>query len=229
MRFTDRRHAGRALARWLRAPADDDAAGALDAATWPYGAADPLVLALPRGGVPVAAEIAQEFRAPLDVLVARKIGVPGSPETGIGAIVDEEQPVFDHRALEALGLAEDRLAPSVARERTELHRREDLYREGRPEPRISGRAVLLVDDGLATGLTALAALRHLRRRQPAHLVLAAPVGSRNAIAELSEEADRVLVLHRPDHFRAVGEWYDDFSQVGDEEVLAVLRAASSAA
>ncbi|MFH8349181.1 phosphoribosyltransferase [Streptomyces sp. NPDC018045] len=254
-RFTDRRHAGRALAQWLRAP-DDDAAGSsdrtadgtdrpagygavagapddtaatADAATWPYGAADPLVLALPRGGVPVAAEVAQEFRAPLDVLVVRKIGVPGSPETGIGAIVDEEQPVFDHRALRFLGLAEDRLAPSVARERAELHRREDLYRAGRPEPRVTGRTVLLVDDGLATGLTALAALRHLRRRRPAHLALAAPVGSRTAVAELSEEADRVFVLRRPDHFRAVGEWYDDFDQVGDDEVIAVLRAASSTA
>ncbi|MEF3115027.1 phosphoribosyltransferase [Streptomyces chrestomyceticus] len=221
MRFTDRRHAGRALAQWLRAPTDTE--------TWPYGAADPLVLALPRGGVPVAAEVAQEFRAPLDVLVARKIGAPGSPETGIGALVGEEQPVFDRRALRFLGLAEEGLAPSVARERAELHRREDLYREGRPEPRITGRAVLLVDDGLATGLTALAALRHLRRRQPAHLALAAPVGSRNAVMELSGEADRVLVLHQPDHFRAVGEWYDDFDQVGDDEVIAVLRAASSAA
>ncbi|MEV5597183.1 phosphoribosyltransferase family protein [Streptomyces sp. NPDC052496] len=241
MRFTDRRHAGRALAEWLRAPADatDDAGGTAGtsggapgtsgAAAWPYGAADPLVLALPRGGVPVAAEVAREFRAPLDVLVARKIGVPGSPETGIGALVAEEQPVFDHRALRFLGLAEDRLAPSVARERAELHRREDLYREGRPEPRITGRTVLLVDDGLATGLTALAALRHLRRRQPAHLALAAPVGSRSAVTDLSEEADRVFVLHQPDHFRAVGEWYDDFGQVGDDEVIAVLRAASSPA
>ncbi|MFK8844081.1 phosphoribosyltransferase [Streptomyces sp. Ac-502] len=246
MRFTDRRHAGRALAQWLRAPTDTGAgptgtsdtsassisstsSGAPDTATWPYGAADPLVLALPRGGVPVAAAVAQEFRADLDVLVARKIGVPGSPETGIGAIAAEEQPVFDHRALRFLGLAEDALAPSVARERAELHRREDLYREGCPEPRITGRTVLLVDDGLATGLTALAALRHLRRRQPAHLALAAPVGSRDAVMELSGEADRVLVLHQPDHFRAVGEWYDDFRQVGDDEVIAVLRAASSAA
>ncbi|MFD7663664.1 phosphoribosyltransferase [Streptomyces sp. NPDC059788] len=243
MRFTNRRHAGRALAQWLRAPSDaaaggapdtegaapDARAGAPDAVAWPYGAADPLVLALPRGGVPVAAEVAREFRAPLDVLVARKIGVPGSPETGIGAIVAEEPPVLDHRALQFLGLAEEELAPSVARERAELHRRENLYREGRPEPRITGRAVLLVDDGLATGLTALAALRHLRRRQPAHLALAAPVGSRSAVAELSEEADRVLVLHRPEYFRAVGEWYDDFRQVGDDEVIAQLRGASSVA
>lgn len=255
MRFTDRRHAGRALAQWLGAPTGtatgpSDTSGpssasgptsttapsgtssgtsdAPDTAAWPYGAADPLVLALPRGGVPVAAEVAREFRAPLDVLVARKIGVPGSPETGIGALVGEEQPVFDQRALRFLGLAEDGLAPSVARERAELHRREDLYREGRPEPRVSGRPVLLVDDGLATGLTALAALRHLRRRRPAHLALAAPVGSRNAVMKLAGEADRVLVLHQPDPFRAVGEWYEDFDQVGDDEVIAVLRAASSA-
>lgn len=146
MRFTDRRHAGRALAQWLRAPtgtatAPSDTSGpssasgptsttapsdtpaasgtssgtsdAPDTAAWPYGAADPLVLALPRGGVPVAAEVAREFRAPLDVLVARKIGVPGSPETGIGALVGEEQPVFDQRALRFLGLAEDGLAPSA--------------------------------------------------------------------------------------------------------------------
>ncbi|RSO47757.1 phosphoribosyltransferase [Streptomyces sp. WAC 06725] len=228
MRFTDRRHAGRSLAEWLRSP-DDDTAGAAEAGVWPYGAADPLVLALPRGGVPVAAEVAREFRAPLDVLVARKIGVPGSPETGIGAIVAEEPPVFDRRALQFLGLAEEELAPSVARERAELHRREDLYRRGRPEPGITGRTVLLVDDGLATGLTALAALRHLRRREPAHLTLAAPVGSRNAVGELSEEADRVLVLHQPHHFRAVGEWYDDFGQVSDDEVIALLGTSSSVA
>lgn len=211
MRFRDRREAGGQLAGRLL--------------EWAAGLelADPLVIALPRGGVPVAAEIAPVLDAELDVLVVRKIGLPGRPETGIGAIIGDEPPLFDEDVLDGLGLKEKRLGPEVARERVELHRREALYREGRPAPRIAGRTVVLVDDGLATGLTARVALRHLRHRAPGRLALAVPVGAPGSADRLRPEADDVLCLHQPPGFRAVGEWYEDFGQVGDDEVLTVLR------
>jgi putative phosphoribosyl transferase len=214
MRFHDRRQAGQELAGVLSRWAQD------------HGLTDPLVLALPRGGVPVAAEVARALNAPLDLLVARKIGVPGRPETGIGAVAAEDPPLFDPRALAFLDLTEDQLAPEVARQRTEIHRLESLYREGRPAPRIRGRSVILVDDGLATGVTARAALVHLRRQGPAGLVLAVPVCSESS-AELRQEADEVICAHRPRQFQSVGEWYDDFEQLSDREVREILRAVDA--
>jgi putative phosphoribosyl transferase len=212
MRFHDRRHAGQELAARLQeTTADGDLT-------------DALVLALPRGGVPVAAEVARALHVQMDLLVARKIGAPGAPEVGIGAIVGEEPPVFDRLAAEYLGLEESQMGESVARERLELHRRQDLYRAGRPEPRISGRRVVLVDDGIATGVTARAALRHLRRHGPAHLVLAVPVCSARAAEDLDEEADEVICLHLPPFFHSVGEWYADFHQVSDREVLDTMSS-----
>jgi predicted phosphoribosyltransferase len=217
MRFQDRRQAGQQLAaRLMEWSADGDLV-------------DPLVLALPRGGVPVAAEVAGALGAPLDILVARKIGVPGHPETGIGAIVGDDPPVFDRRALQMLGLSEDKLGPDVARERTELHRRERQYRGDRSAPPIEGKAVIVVDDGLATGATARAALRHLRRRGPARLILAVPVGAPDSAAEMRSEADDVICLHQPRDFHAVGLWYADFDQVGDEEVVRTLHEHGAAA
>lgn len=211
MRFRDRRHAGQKLAvRLLEWAADGDLHR-------------PVVLALPRGGVPVAAEVARVLQAPLDVLVVRKIGVPGQQETGVGAIAGEDPPLFDPLVLQMTGLTEDRLAPDVARERAELHRREALYRGDRPEPEIAGRSVILVDDGLATGVTARAALRHLRRRGPARLVLAVPVCGTNSAGWLREETDDLVCLEQPPHFHAVGQWYEDFEQVTDAEVTAALR------
>ncbi|MFG2292107.1 phosphoribosyltransferase [Streptomyces sp. NPDC048603] len=182
----------------------------------------PIVLALPRGGVPVGHEVARETGAPLDVLVVRKIGMPGNPEVGIGAVVGDAPPLFDDRVMEMLGLTEDELMPDVARERAEAHRREVIYRRHRPEPRLEGRTVILVDDGLATGVTARAAVRAVRTRRPGRVVLAVPVGARQAVADLAREADRVVCPYQPYPFRAVGQWYDHFDQVPDEEVIDVL-------
>ncbi|CAM5562721.1 MULTISPECIES: phosphoribosyltransferase [Streptomyces] len=212
MGFTDRLEAGRRLGTRL--------------AEWASGQElpRPLVLALPRGGVPVAVEVARSLGAPLDVLIVRKIGVPGRPETGVGAVVGDDPPLYDPRALAALGLDEERLAPEAARERAELRRRALLYRGDRATPEVAGRAVILVDDGLATGATARAALRHLRGREPARLVLAVPVGAPEAAAALRAEADEVVCLEQPPAFGAVSLWYEEFPQVDDEEVAEALNA-----
>ncbi|MGY0488865.1 phosphoribosyltransferase [Streptomyces sp. WG-D5] len=210
MPFRDRTHAGEELALHVLE------------LTGSRALPDPVVLALPRGGVPVAAPIAHVLRAPLDVLVARKIGVPGRRETAIGAVVDEEPPLFDRAGLELLGLSEDRLGSDVAEARDELHRRTHLYRTGRPMPPLTGRTVILVDDGLATGLTATAALLWLRRRDPAHLVVAAPVGSPDTVADLRAHAEDVICLDQPADFRAVSEGYARFPQVTDSEVTDLL-------
>ncbi|MCX4728168.1 phosphoribosyltransferase [Streptomyces sp. NPDC090052] len=211
MRFRDRREAGRDLAAALLASVAAD------------GLVRPLVLGLPRGGVPVAAEVARALEAPLDVLVVRKIGAPGQPETGVGAIAGDDPPLFDSRSLRWLGLSEDALASTVARERTELHRREDLYRHGRPPLVCEGRTVILVDDGLATGVTARAAVRHLRRQAPGRLLLAVPVGAADGTAALRQEADDVICLQQPALFQAVGQWYEQFDQTSDGEVIEILR------
>lgn len=211
MRFRDRREAGRELAARLRERQDD---GALP---------DLVVLALPRGGVAVAAEVARSLDAPLDVLVVRKVGAPSHEEFGVGAMAGDGVPVFDDGALRGLGLSASDLVPVVERERAELRRRERLYREGRPAPEVRGRTVLVVDDGLATGSTARAALRALRARGPGRLVLAAPVGSPEGVALMRAEADEVVCLHEPAAFMAVGQWYEEFGQLTDEDVLEALR------
>ncbi|WP_406440151.1 phosphoribosyltransferase [Streptomyces sp. NBC_01613] len=214
MQFHDRGHAGRELAGRLRIRQKQ---GALP---------DPVVLALPRGGVAVAQEVALALGAPLDVLVVRKIGIPFHEEYGVGAIVGDDDPLFDERALEQLGLSESMLAPVVERERAELHRRERLYRQGRPAPDLTGRTAIVVDDGLATGSTARAALRSVRRQAPARVVLAVPVGSPEAADGMRDEADEVLCLEQPPTFMAVGLCYEDFEQLTDEDVLKALHTTA---
>lgn len=211
MRFRDRRQAGRELAARLRERQDE---GALP---------DPVVLALPRGGVAVAVEVARALDAPLDVLVVRKIGAPFHEEFGVGAMAGDGIPLFDEDALLRLGLSEADLAPVVERERAELRRREQRYRQGRPAPGLRGRTVIVVDDGLATGSTARAALRALRAQDPGHLVLAVPVGAAEGVALMRSEADEVVCLHEPAAFMAVGQWYEEFDQLTDEDVLDALH------
>lgn len=206
MRFADRLEAGRRLAERLQ----------------PWKEKNPLVLGLPRGGVPVAWEVARALDAPLDVAVARKIGAPGQPELGIGAIAPGVT-VIDESMLLLLGLRDRDLQATIEDETAELHRRLLLYRGVDRLPEIQGRTVLLVDDGLATGVTTRAASRSLRRLHPAELVLAVPVCAPESAASLRTEVDELICLHRPEAFHAVGLWYDDFTQTSDREVLALLE------
>lgn len=213
MRFRDREEAGRELAARLRL-------------LWEKGELpQPVVLALPRGGVTVALEVARALDAPLDVLIARKIGTPFQPELGVGALAGDGPPLYDRESLARLGLSEAELEPVVERERAELKRRERLYRQGRPAADLSGRTAVVVDDGLATGATARAALRAVRRGAPERVVLAVPVSSPQAARLLSPEVDELVCLAQPSDFRAVGLWYDDFEQLSDDDVLRALRAA----
>ena len=188
----------------------------------------PLVLALPRGGVPVAAEVANRIGAPLDVWVARKVGAPGREEYGIGAIAEGGGAVFDDRALRAFGIDDDRLAELVAVERRELERRVERYRHGAEPPDVSDCDVILVDDGLATGVTARAAIAGIRKSGPATLTLAVPVAAPSSAESLAGSVD-VVAVSTPPGFAAVGEWYVDFSQTTDDEVIRLLDANGAAA
>ncbi|WP_426514702.1 phosphoribosyltransferase [Dactylosporangium sp. McL0621] len=208
MLFADRSGAGRALAEKL--------AGS------PAVAGDVLVLALPRGGVPVAVPVAERLGAELDIVVARKIGAPGHAEFGVGALAEDGPPVFDTHVLRYLGLSSADLAPTVAAERAELRRRVRRYRGDRPAPAVTGRCVVLVDDGLATGVTAQATVGWLASREPARIVLAVPVCSEQARDRLGGSAT-VVYLHAPPDFAAVGQWYADFTQLTDADVDAALE------
>jgi len=188
------------------------------------GAQDPLVLALPRGGVAVAVPIVRSVGGRLDVLVTRKIGYPPTPELGVGAIAEGGEPVFDLALLRRLGMTPASVAQVVAEERRELARRVKVYRGDRPLPDIAGREVIVVDDGLATGATARAALRAVRAAEPRRLTLAVPVGARDTVEAMREEADEVVVLRTPANFRAVGQWYKHFDQLSDADVLDLLAA-----
>ncbi|MGW1952867.1 phosphoribosyltransferase [Streptomyces sp. NPDC001920] len=211
MRFRDRDEAGQELAEQLRLRQEK---GILPR---------PVVLALPRGGVAVARQAARVLQAPLDVLVVRKIGAPFHEEFGVGALAGDDPPLFDEATLYRLGLSEADLAPVVERERGELRRREERYRQGRPAPPLRGRTAVVVDDGIATGSTARVALRAVRGRQPERLVLAVPVCAPEAAQELRRQVDDFVCLHEPSLFSSVGEWYEDFGQLSDADVLEALR------
>ncbi len=189
----------------------------------------PIVLALPRGGVPVAAEVARSLGAPLDVIVVRKLGVPFQPELGFGAIGEGGIRVLDHDLIRRIHLSERDIAEVEANERRELHRRVRLYRGGRPPTDVVGRTVVIVDDGLATGGTARAAVQVVRAMGARRIVLAVPVAPSGTVRELESEADQVVCLVTPSPFYGVGQWYDDFSQTSDDEVADLLLQAESPA
>ncbi|MGW0806424.1 phosphoribosyltransferase [Nonomuraea sp. NPDC002799] len=183
---------------------------------------DPVVLALPRGGVAVAVPIARRLGVPLDVLVTRKIGYPPAPELGVGAIAEGGEPVFDLQLLRRLDMTPESVADVVEQERDELARRVRVYRGDHPLPALGGREVIVVDDGLATGGTARAALRAVATAGPARVTLAVPVGALETVRSLEAEADEVVVLMTPLDFRAVGQWYVRFDQLSDDDVLELL-------
>lgn len=183
---------------------------------------NPIVLALPRGGVPVAAEVANALHTPFDVFVVRKIGVPWNSEYGIGAISETGALWLNGDALAQLALSASDLKSIVEEERIEITRRLKIYRDSRPLPSLIGRTVILVDDGLATGGTALMAIRALRENGASLVVLAVPVGSEDAVSLLNREADLVICLETPADFYAVGQWFHDFHQVSDAEVIEIL-------
>ncbi len=190
-----------------------------------YRDRSPLVIALPRGGGPVAYEVARALGAPLDVLVARKIGAPGQPEFGIGAIAQGGAMFLNDGVVRELGVTQEYLNAVTRKETAEMARRVRAYRGDRPPLDVRGRTVLLVDDGLATGVTTRAAVRALREQAPREIILAVPVCAPETALELRSEFDEVICASSPEHFRAVGLWYVDFEQTTDEEVVSLLVRA----
>jgi predicted phosphoribosyltransferase len=211
MLFRDRRDAGRFLAGKLMKYA---------------GHPDVVVLALPRGGVPVAFEVAQALGAPLDVFLVRKLGLPGREELAVGAIAPGGVRILNRDVVRALGVPPSIIDKIAAQEQRELDRRLRLYRGDRPPPDVRGKTVILVDDGLATGATMRAAVAALRQQHPARIVVAAPVGAADTCEEFREEADEAVCARTPEPFLAVGMWYANFSQTTDEEVRELLDLAA---
>ena len=211
--FADRDEAGRLLAEQL---------AGMDLAA-------PLVLALPRGGVPVAAQIARRLDAPLDVAFVRKLGAPGEPELAIGAVSDGDAPeiVLNALLVEERGVSTEFITSAAARELAAIEQRRRDYADVRPEVEPSGRTVIVVDDGVATGMTMQAALRSVRRQNPARLLVAVPVASRDALAMLRQEADDVVCLSAPRRFGSVGSFYGVFEQVSDADVAMLLKDAAA--
>jgi len=208
MPFHDRVEAGRGLATRLAA----------------YKHQHPVVLALPRGGVPVAAEVATALGAPLDLVLVRKIGVPFQPELAMGAVVDGRDPVVvrNENVIKLAGIADGDFAEVRDRELAEIERRRKLYLGDRPHPELKGQIVIIVDDGIATGATTRAALRAIRTREPRKLVLAVPVAPTPSLTELREEADEIVCLEDYENFGAIGYYYEDFRQISDAQVIDLL-------
>ncbi len=208
MRYHDRVDAGRILADRLKRYAGRD---------------DVVVLGLPRGGVPVAAEVARALGAPLDVFLVRKLGVPGHEELAMGALAEGGTAVVNTDVMEGLALSHRAIDLAVQRERDEIARQAERYRGHRAHADVTGRTVILVDDGLATGATMEAAISALRTANPARIVVAAPVGARDSCRRLAAVADELVCAAQPEPFDAVGLWYDDFSQTTDDEVKELLK------
>ena len=211
MRFHDRADAGRQLAASLTEYANRS---------------DVIVLGLPRGGVPVAYEVAVALTQPLDVFLVRKLGVPGHPELAMGAIAAGGIEILSEDLIQDLRIPHALVQQVAVRERLELERRDRVFRGDRPPPMIRDRTVILVDDGLATGSTMQAAIVALRQQKPAQIVVAVPVGAPDTCRRLSRMADRVVCLSMPEPFNAVGQWYDEFTQTSDEEVAHLIAAAT---
>lgn len=212
--FRDRVEAGRLLAQQVAR----------------LGLAAPVVVALPRGGIPVAAQLAQTLHAPLELMIVRKLGAPGQPELAVGAVADADPPevVLDERLAAITGADRGVLEAAMLQALKEIARRREVYLRGRAQLALEGRDVVVVDDGIATGASMKAALRASRRRKPARLVLAVPVASQESLEELSPLVEQVVCLARPQPFHSVGAHYADFRQVEDDEVLALLDAADAA-
>jgi predicted phosphoribosyltransferase len=208
--FADRREAGRELARLLADIPD---------------ARDAVVLALPRGGVPVGHEVARLLNARLDVFLVRKLGTPGHQELAMGAIASGGIRVLNDEVVGALGIRSDQIDAVARREQVELERRDASYRRGRPFPSLTNRTVILVDDGLATGTTMKAAVQAVKQQNPARVIVAVPVGAPETCRALAAVADQVICARTPTSFSAVGEWYRDFSQTTDDEVIALLSSS----
>ena len=211
MPFRDRSEAGRVLASKLEKYANRP---------------DVLVLGLPRGGVPVAFEVAAALNAPLDVFLVRKLGVPDQPELAMGAIASGGASVVNHEVVRALGITEDELRAVASRELQELERRERAYRDDRPLPDVLGKTVILIDDGLATGSSMMAAVAALRQEHPERTVVAVPVAARATCDQLAAQVDEVVCAMTPEPFLAVGLWYEEFTQTTDDEVRDLLRRAT---
>ena len=214
-RFRDRRHAGQVLG-WRLVEA-----GVLERFTEPR-----LVLGLPRGGVPVAGEVARILAAPLDVFLVRKLGVPGHEELAMGAIASGGVRVLNEAVIDRLAVTDDDVEAVARSEAAVLHRRERAYRDDRPPAPVAGATVIVVDDGLATGASMRAAVHALRQQNPAAVVVAVPVGSPETCRDIRAEAEEVVCVRTPEHFLAVGQAYDDFSPTSDDEVRAVLDAVT---
>jgi predicted phosphoribosyltransferase len=208
--FYDRHDAGKQLGEVLKEMEIED---------------DILVLALPRGGVPVGYEVARALGVPLDVWVTRKIGAPGNPEFAIGAVASDGTLILDEEVVEQLNIPREYIDAEVERQLAEIERRMKLYRKGRPMPRIEGRTIILTDDGVATGSTVRASLEALRKHNPKQLILAVGVGPPSTIRQLEEVADQVVVLATPEPFWAVGRFFRHFEQTSDEEVIRLLEEA----
>lgn len=209
--FSDRRDAGRKLAEMLAR----------------YRDANAVVLGLPRGGIPVGYEVARALGAPLDIFAVRKIGAPQQPELGVGAVASGGLVVLDRATIQQLGITEEQVQAIIARESAEIERQLSQFASARRPVEVAGRTVILVDDGLATGITAAAAIQALRALSPSRIVLAVPVGAAQTVEWLRHRVDDLVVALVPANFAAVGLWYADFTQTSDAEVLELLAAAQA--